>query len=128
MPGNGLIYRHIGLDSGGLQRRPEHAEKSWRGGNGQPGVLFIAPGLANRLCESGTALKTAIGLAEEISSFPQTCMRGDRKSVLEQWSLDTEAAILNETRIGMETINSGETVSGASRFSSGEGKHGKFQE
>ena len=84
-------------------------------------------GLANRLCEPGDALETAISLAEEIASFPQACMRGDRKSVLEQWSLDTQAAILNETRIGIETINSGETLSGASRFSAGEGKHGKFR-
>jgi len=85
-------------------------------------------GLANRICKSGDALETAIELAKQIASFPQACMRGDRQSMLEQWSLGTEAAIHNETKLGMDTINSGETVDGATRFSSGEGRHGKFRD
>jgi len=85
-------------------------------------------GLANRVCGSGSALETAIQLAKEIAKFPQACMRSDRQSMLDQWSLDTEAAIHNETKLGMATINSGETVAGATRFSSGVGKHGKFRE
>ena len=83
-------------------------------------------GLANRLCANGKALETALKLAGEIAHFPQMCMRGDRQSVIDQWSLGKDGAIENETRIGMETIRSGETVSGATRFSSGEGRHGKF--
>lgn len=85
-------------------------------------------GLANRISASGKALETAAELAKEIAKFPQACMRSDRQSMLDQWSLDTEAAIHNETKLGMETINSGETVAGATRFSSGEGRHGKFGE
>jgi len=83
-------------------------------------------GLADRICASGSALETAIELAKEIAKFPQACMRSDRQSMLDQWSLDTEAAIHNETKLGMDTINSGETVAGATRFSSGQGRHGKF--
>lgn len=83
-------------------------------------------GLANRVCAKGKALETALDLANEIAAFPQTCMRGDRISVLQQWSLDEDAAIRNEFDAGMETIRSGETVSGATRFSQGAGRHGKF--
>ena len=85
-------------------------------------------GLANRLCPPGTALQTALELAKEIASFPQACMRNDRQSLLDQWSLGTDAAIENETLLGRKTIASGETVSGAGRFSAGEGRHGSFGE
>ncbi len=86
----------------------------------------LAIGLANRICDAGAALETAIALAREIAAFPQTCMRNDRKSVLDQWSLKLDDAIENETGLGRVTIRTGETVSGAGRFSSGEGRHGKF--
>jgi enoyl-CoA hydratase len=83
-------------------------------------------GLANRVCACGAALDTAIALAQEIAAFPQTCMRNDRQSLLDQWSLSLDDAIENETRLGRETILSGETVSGAGRFSAGQGRHGSF--
>lgn len=86
----------------------------------------LAIGLANRVCDSGKALENAIALTKEIAAFPQTCMRGDRQSVLDQWSLNLDDAIENETRLGRRTIKSGETVSGAARFSDGEGRHGEF--
>jgi len=85
-------------------------------------------GLANRVCATGNALETAIALAKDIAQFPQACMRSDRQSMLDQWSLDTQAAIHNETKLGMDTINSGETLAGATRFSEGKGRHGKFGE
>lgn len=83
-------------------------------------------GLANRVVATGEALEASIGLAEELCRFPQTCMRNDRLSVIQQWGLDHDAALRNETRIGFETIRSGETLDGASRFSGGEGRHGSF--
>jgi enoyl-CoA hydratase len=39
-------------------------------------------------------------------------------------SLDHDAAMVNETRLGLETIASGETLEGASRFAAGAGRHG----
>ena len=83
-------------------------------------------GLANRVVMSGTTLKASITLAEEIARFPQTCMRNDRLSSIQQWGLSHDEALRNETRIGFETMSSGETLDGASRFSGGEGRHGKF--
>ena len=42
-------------------------------------------GLANRVVTSGTALSASIALADELSKFPQTCLRHDRLSMLQQW-------------------------------------------
>jgi enoyl-CoA hydratase len=84
-------------------------------------------GLANRLCAPGKALSTAEALAREISRFPQRCMRSDRLSSYQQWHLSPHEALLNETRLGLEVIRSGETREGASRFSAGAGRHGDFE-
>ena len=84
-------------------------------------------GLVNRVVETGTALHAAVELAEQLCEFPQACMRSDRLSSLEQWELSDTDAIENEFARGSATIRSGETVSGAARFSSGEGRHGEFK-
>lgn len=83
-------------------------------------------GLANRIVPSGSALEASISLATELSKFPQTCMRNDRLSMLQQWGMSHDEALRNETRIGFETMNSGETFDGASRFADGAGRHGDF--
>ncbi len=83
-------------------------------------------GLANRVVPAGQALEAAIELASEIAAHPQQCMRGDRRSAIEQWGLSEEEGMRNELRIGLDTIESGETVSGATRFRDGAGRHGAF--
>jgi enoyl-CoA hydratase len=83
-------------------------------------------GLANRIVEPGKALATAKELAREIAAFPQRCMRSDRMSAYQAWTMPLEEALANEYRHGMATIQSGETLAGAERFRSGAGKHGKF--
>lgn len=83
-------------------------------------------GLANRLVPKGETRAHAIALAKDIARFPQTCMRADRLSALRQWDLEEEDAIANEMRGGLEVIASGETLSGATRFASGAGRHGAF--
>jgi enoyl-CoA hydratase len=84
-------------------------------------------GLANRLVRRGEAVAHAIALAKEIAAFPQTCLRADRLSALRQWDLEEQDAIANEMRGGLAVIASGETLSGAARFASGEGRHGAFE-
>lgn len=86
----------------------------------------LAIGLANRLSETGAATEAAVDLAREMAAFPQTCLRGDRMSVLEQWSLPHGAAMENEMRHGLATLESGETVRGAGDFTRGRGRHGAF--
>lgn len=83
-------------------------------------------GLANRLVKKEVLMAEAEKLALQIAGHPQACMRGDRHSVYEQWGMSEDAAISNEFRHGLNTLQSGETFSGASRFSDGEGRHGKF--
>jgi enoyl-CoA hydratase len=85
-------------------------------------------GLANRVVEEGKALEAALELAAQLSRFPQTCLRSDRLSAYEQWGMSLEEALGNEFRRGLEVIASNETVEGATRFASGRGRHGDFEE
>ncbi len=84
-------------------------------------------GLANRVVPTGRALEAAIELAHEIAAHPQRCMRSDRRSAIEQWGMSEGEAMRNELRLGLQTIESGETVSGATRFRDGAGRHGSFE-
>ena len=93
-------------------------------GRAVSGDEALRMGLANRLCVPGTAVQTALALARDIASFPQACMRSDRRSSYEQWNLPLRDALANETALGLEVIRSGETQAGAARFASGEGRHG----
>jgi enoyl-CoA hydratase len=81
-------------------------------------------GLVNRLVERGEALAVATKLAHELSRLPQAALRSDRLSAIEQWGLSWDAAVLNEFRLGIKTVESGETEAGARRFASGIGRHG----
>jgi enoyl-CoA hydratase len=83
-------------------------------------------GLANRLAPKGGALDAALELAAQLSAFPQLCMRNDRLSALDQWSLDWDQAQAKEIAYGMETLRSGASREGAARFAAGEGRGGKF--
>jgi enoyl-CoA hydratase len=84
----------------------------------------FAIGLANRLVPAGQALSAAIELARQIASFPQTCLRNDRLSAIEQWGLDESIAMQNEIKRGLDTLASGEAHAGATAFASGLGRHG----
>ncbi|MEM7016366.1 MAG: crotonase/enoyl-CoA hydratase family protein [Pseudomonadota bacterium] len=83
-------------------------------------------GLANRIVAKGEALETALQLAEQLCAFPQLCMRNDRMSSYQQWSMDLPEALVQETKLGLEVIHSGETRAGATRFAEGKGRHGNF--
>ncbi len=84
-------------------------------------------GLANRVVKKGTARAEAEALAEEISRFPQNCMRSDRQSAYQQFDLPFDQAMGNEFELGLKTIHSGETLEGAARFAGGAGRHGRFE-
>jgi enoyl-CoA hydratase len=93
-------------------------------GRGVDGVEAERIGLANRVTDPGEALNVAVDLATELAALPQRCMRNDRMSAIEQWELDLDAATRNEAARGRDTIDSGETANGATRFASGAGRHG----
>lgn len=83
-------------------------------------------GLANRVVPEGTALDEAVALAETLGRFPQDCLRHDRLSAIEQWSLDMGAAIANEFAHGMVSMD--QAVRGAGRFADGAGRGGTFED
>jgi enoyl-CoA hydratase len=93
-------------------------------GRGVSGEEAERIGLVNRVVDAGAALGAAMELAHEVAALPQICLRSDRASSLDQWSLDLGAALSHETRLGLATIASGETQAGATRFVSGAGRHG----
>jgi enoyl-CoA hydratase len=129
----GVFCRRWGvpLVDGGTVRLPRlighsHAMDLILTGRPVGGEEAARMGLVNRLVEPGTALAAARELAAHIAAFPQTCLRNDRRSALEQWDLG-EGAMARETQLGLETIRSGETVEGAARFRSGAGRGGSFE-
>jgi len=85
-------------------------------------------GLANRVVDDGECLAAALKLAEQLQRHPQMCMRSDRLSAYEQWDLPFEAAMENEFERGLKVVASKETLAGVSRFTSGKGRHGKFDD
>ena len=85
-------------------------------------------GLANRVVEVGQSRQEAEKLAREIAAFPKICMRNDRLSAYEQFSMSVEDAIANEFEYGMKTLASGEFLEGSKAFTDGKGKHGKFND
>ena len=83
-------------------------------------------GLANRVVEPGTARVEAEALAQQIIRFPQQCLLSDRQSAYEQFDFSFTEAMKNEFLLGLKTIESGETLNGATRFTRGAGRHGSF--
>jgi enoyl-CoA hydratase len=81
-------------------------------------------GLANYVVPPGEALAAAQELAGRLAAFPQTCLREDRASLLEQDGLDEEAAMANEFRHGMTSLVV-DALPGAARFAAGAGRHGE---
>lgn len=81
-------------------------------------------GLVNRLVEPGRARETALGLAETLAAFPQECLRSDRLSSYEQWSMPLRLALGNETERGLEVVASEEMSAGVHRFVAGDGRGG----
>jgi enoyl-CoA hydratase len=83
----------------------------------------LAIGLVNRVVPTGTAIEAAQRLAAELAALPQTCLRHDRLSVLEQDGLNEPAAMANELRHGRVSL--ADVDAGIAAFRDGRGRHGK---
>ena len=82
-------------------------------------------GLVNRVVPDGQSRAAAEELARELARFPQTCLREDRLSVLEQWGLSEADAMAGELRHGIRSL--AEVQAGLERFRAGAGRHGSFE-
>jgi enoyl-CoA hydratase len=129
----GVYCRRWGvpLVDGGTVRLPRlighsHALDLILTGRGVSGDEAVRMGLVNRLVEPGQALDAAIELAGQIAGFPQDCMRNDRRSSYDQWSLSVDDALARETEVGLATLATGAVAEGAARFAEGAGRHGTF--
>ncbi|MEV6135015.1 crotonase/enoyl-CoA hydratase family protein [Nocardia sp. NPDC051990] len=80
-------------------------------------------GLVNRVVPNGESRNAAEQLAAELAALPQTCLRSDRMSLLEQDGMDEETALRNEYRHGLKALTDG-ALDGAQRFAAGAGRHG----
>jgi enoyl-CoA hydratase len=81
-------------------------------------------GLVNRVVGAGESRAAAEALAHELARFPQTCLREDRLSLLEQEGLDETAAMAGEFDHGLRSL--AEVQAGLERFRAGAGRHGEF--
>jgi enoyl-CoA hydratase len=81
-------------------------------------------GLVNRVVPAGESLAAAQELARSLARFPQTCLRQDRLSALEQEGLFESDALRVEFEHGLHSLADVQT--GLDRFRSGEGRHGAF--
>lgn len=84
-------------------------------------------GLANRVVPTGTAVGQATQLALSISRFPQMCLQVDRASAYYSAydAISMQDALQNESFKAREVIRS-ESIKGAKKFMSGDGRHGSF--
>ena len=94
-------------------------------GRGVSAAEALSMGLVNRVVPKGTARAAAEQLAQEISAFPQVCMRADRASAFSQFDHELPEAILREFEGGLDALHA-EGVAGARRFAGGAGRHGDF--
>jgi enoyl-CoA hydratase len=81
-------------------------------------------GLVSRMVPHGEARAGATRLAREIAALPQACLRSDRLSALEAWSLDEREAMSNEFRHGIGTLREASPLDGVERFRAGAGRSG----
>ncbi|MDP6283805.1 MAG: crotonase/enoyl-CoA hydratase family protein [Acidimicrobiales bacterium] len=82
-------------------------------------------GLCEYVVPEGQSRGKAEELAQQIAAFPQLCARADRRSVRNQHGLPIRDALAQEWHNSRSVLEA-EGITGASRFSSGEGRHGKF--
>jgi enoyl-CoA hydratase len=81
-------------------------------------------GLADRVVAPGTARARAEELADLLAELPQSCLRNDRLSVLDQHGRAEQEALRVEFEHGMRSLQA-DALDGAARFAAGAGRHGE---
>jgi enoyl-CoA hydratase len=91
-------------------------------GRGVGAEEALTMGLVNRLCEPGEALDVAVSMATALAALPQQCLRSDRLSSYEQWSMSLDDALHNETVRGREVVMAPEMREAVRGWRTGERK------
>lgn len=127
----GIYCRRFGvpLIDGGTVRLPRligmgHAMDLILTGRKVEADEALRMGLCNRIAPKGEGLAHALQLAKQLCAFPQATMLADRASAYEQAGLPLAQALHQEWERGKHCI--GEGLKGATRFSAGEGRSGRF--
>jgi len=127
----GVYCRRFGvpLIDGGTVRLPRliglgHAMDLILTGRKVQAEEALRMGLCNRVAPTGGARDAAITLARQLAGFPQATMNADRLSAYRQAGLPLVEALQQEWGAGRACLD--DALAGAARFSSGEGRHGKF--
>jgi enoyl-CoA hydratase len=81
-------------------------------------------GLANRVVAAGTVRAAAEQLAAELAAFPQAALLADRRSALDNSTLDDLPEALRREGAGGYQAVFAEGMGGALRFAQGVGRHG----
>jgi enoyl-CoA hydratase len=115
----GVFCRRVGIPliDGGTIRLPRLIGLS----DAQEALGF---GLANRVVRKGEARAAAEQLAAELAAFPQAALLADRRSALENSTLEDLALALRREGAGGYQAVFNEGVTGAARFAEGAGRHG----
>ena len=119
--GMGLINRVVA----GGQARPAGGGRA--GGLGRVAPACLRSGTCGMVAAATSQRPGAGARAAELAGLAQTCLRSDRAATLAQVEapLPEREALAREFRLGLATIKSGESVAGAERVRSGQGRHGK---
>ena len=83
-----------------------------------PAEECLSIGLCEYVTPKGGARAKAEELAQEISRFPQVCVRADRRSAIKSHGLTVREALIQEWYNGREALIE-DGVAGASRFKNG---------
>ncbi len=82
-------------------------------------------GLCEYVVEDGRSREKAEELGHQIAQFPQSCVRADRRSAIQQHGMPVRDALVQEWHNGRPELSEG-GLAGAARFKDGLGRHGDF--
>ncbi|HWI84639.1 crotonase/enoyl-CoA hydratase family protein [Ramlibacter sp.] len=126
----GVYCRRWGvpLSDGGTVRLPRivgrgRALEIIMTGRKVPAAECLAIGLCESVVATGHARAAAEQMAQHIASFPQVCLRADRRSIYLQHGLPELTALQQEWE-NCAGIFRAEGAAGVARFAAGAGRHG----
>jgi len=80
-------------------------------------------GLCEYVVENGKSRDKAEEIAHQIASFPQSCLRSDRRSAIRQHGLSVREGLVQEWNNSLHELRRG-GIDGAAQFRNGKGRHG----